>query len=191
MYKFPGLKIFNSQPELVLFNVQKGSDGKDYCEIANADDLFKFAQLVNGGATGLNAKLTADICVNGCGEGEKSLLELVAELEAKDELSPESFQQWTPMNVSSNVTLTFDGNGRTISGLYFNKEKSSHIGLFGQVVGDVSVSNLGVVDFYVNGNGEVGSLAGQVTGKLNIKNCYSAGSVKGVQDYSCGDRRRS
>ena len=179
VYKFPGLNIFNSQPELVLFNVQKGSDGKDYCEIANADDLFKFAQLVNGGATGLNAKLTADICVNGCGEGEKSLLEQVAELEANDELSPESFQRWTPMNVSSNVTLTFDGNGHTISGLYFNKEKSSQIGLFGQVVGDVSVSNLGVVDFYVNGNGEVGSLAGQVTGKLNIKNCYSAGSVKG------------
>ena len=180
VYKFPGLKIFNSQPELVLFNVQKGSDGKDYCEIANADDLFKFAQLVNGGATGLNAKLTADICVNGCGEGEKSLLEQVAELEANDELSPESFQQWTPMSVPENVTLVFDGNGHTISGLYFNKEKSSQIGLFGQVVGDVSVSNLGVVDFYVNGNGEVGSLAGQVTGKLNIKNCYSAGSVKGV-----------
>ncbi|MCQ2121747.1 MAG: InlB B-repeat-containing protein [Fibrobacter sp.] len=180
VYKFPGLKIFNSQPELLLFNVQKGSDGKDYCEIANADDLFKFAQLVNGGATGLNAKLTADICVNGCGEGEKSLLEQVADLEAKDELSSESFRPWTPMNVSSNVTVAFDGNGHTISGLYFNKEKSSQIGLFGQVVGDVSVSNLGVVDFYVNGNGEVGSLAGQVTGKLNIKNCYSAGSVKGV-----------
>lgn len=180
VYKFPGLKIFNSQPEVVLFIVQKGSDGKDYCEIANADDLFKFAQLVNGGATGLNAKLTADICVNGCGEGEKSLLEQVAELEEKDELSPESFQQWTPMSVPKNVTVAFDGNGHTISGLYFNKEKSSHIGLFGQVVGDVSVSNLGVVDFYVNGNGEVGSLAGQVTGKLNIKNCYSAGSVKGV-----------
>ena len=180
VYKFPGLNIFNSQPELVLFNVQKGSDGKDYCEIANADDLFKFAQLVNDGATGLNAKLMANICVNACGEGEKSLLEQVAELEAKDELSPESFQQWTPMSVPANVTVAFDGNGHTISGLYFNKEKSSQIGLFGQVVGDVSVSNLGVVDFYVNGNGEVGSLAGQVTGKLNIKNCYSAGSVKGV-----------
>ncbi|MCQ2209990.1 MAG: InlB B-repeat-containing protein [Paludibacteraceae bacterium] len=179
VYKFPGLNIFNSQPELVLFNVQKGSDGKDYCEIANADDLFKFAQLVNGGATGLNAKLTADICLNACGEDEKSLLEQVAELEAKGNLSSESFRPWTPMNVSSNVTLAFDGNGHTISGLYFNKESSADKGLFGQVTGNVSISNLGVVDFYVKGEDRVGSLAGQVTGKLNIENCFSAGSVEG------------
>ena len=60
----------------------------EYYQIANADNLMWFAQQVNVGETAINAKLTADIAMNGI--------------------------DWTIM---SSFAGTFDGNGHTISGL--------------------------------------------------------------------------
>ena len=118
-------------------------------EIATAVDLYKFAQLVNGGATNIKGKLTADICVNACGEGEKSLLEQVAELKANEKLLPESFKQWTPIGTTGENKMfkgTFDGDGHIISGLYFNDGKASYAGLFGKSTSGGSIKNVGVVD---------------------------------------------
>ena len=158
---------------LEYFAKWEAQGGSGCIEIANADDLYDFAARVNGGEGEICGELTADICVNACGEG-KSVLN------ADGTLNGSSFTQWTPMNVSDGVTVTLDGNGHTISGLYFNNEKTDNVGLFGEVLGAVSISDLGVVDFYVKGKSEVGSLAGQVSkGKLNIKNSFSAGSVEG------------
>ena len=53
---------------------------------------------------------------------------------------------------------TFDGQGHTISGLYFNERSPSYIGLFGSNSG--TIKNVGVVDSYFYGHYNVGGVCG-------------------------------
>ena len=84
---------------------------------------------------------------------------------------------WTTIgNGSKWYTGTFDGNGKTISGLYFNNGNQNYVGLFGWIYGG-TVKNVGVVDSYINGGHNTGGLCGQNNG--TISNCYYIGSVSG------------
>jgi hypothetical protein len=80
---------------------------------------------------------------------------------------------WDPIGASSG---TYDGQGHTISGLYIYRPSEDYIGLFGDFK---NISNLGIVDCNITGNRYVGSLAGEA---FNATNCYSAGSVTGVNE---------
>lgn len=138
-----------------------------YYAIENAGQLYWFAQEVNSGSTGINAVLTKDITVN------------TSVLDASGNLSNNGsgLIRWTTIgNGSTRYTGTFDGNGKTISGLYFNNGNQSYVGLFGWISGG-TVKNVGVVDSYINGGHNTGGLCGQNVG--TISNCYYIGSVSG------------
>ena len=76
-------------------------------------------------------------------------------------------------------TGVFDGNGHTIS--HLTLEGVGYLGLFGQSNSEAAISNLGLEDVNVNGNGDyVGGLVGRNGYSCTITNCYVlGGSVMG------------
>ena len=136
-------------------------------EISNAGQLYWFAQQVNSGNTGINAELTANITVNtGVLKPDGTLADNASE-----------FRSWTPIgNDSNKYTGTFDGKGKTVSGLYFNETNTDYVGLFGYSNG--TIKNVGVVDSYFKGNQCVGGVCGNGTGL--ITNCYNTATVNGT-----------
>ncbi len=144
------------------------SDGDGYYEIDNAGKLYWFAQQVNGGNNAINGKLTADIVIN-----EGVLTEM-----AKNSPDPSGFRPWTPIGNGSNIyTGVFDGNGKTVSGLYFNDSAVDCVGLFSYVGTNGKVQNVGVIDSYIHGNEFLGGVVGNNSG--TVDNCYNEGTVSG------------
>ena len=145
-------------------------------QIGTAAELYGFAELVNSGNTGASAVLTKDIVVN------------IDVLKADGTLNSGTFTDWTPIGDDSNqYTGTFDGQGYTISGLYFNNEYADNVGLFGYL-GSGEIKNVGVIDSYFNGYRFVGGVCGDNNSGI-ITGCYNTGTVSGVDDVGgvCGD----
>ena len=152
-------------------------------EISNAGQLYWFAGLVNGTLDGVeqnalaNAILTANITVN------ENLLDSL-QYDAEGNISNGSdFISWTPIAdcMGDNITQysgTFDGNNKTVSGLYFNGN-ATRIGLFGSSEADGNIKNVGVVDSYFKGNDFVGGVCGRNDG--TITNCYNAGNLTAIE----------
>lgn len=131
-------------------------------EISNADQLYWFADKVNNGEGSLNAVLTADISVN---EGDVS---------GCDGNKAEGWRDWTSIgNLENQYFGTFDGQGHTVSGLYFNDEDTEYVGLFGRSSGNIK--NVGVVNSYFKGSDYVGGVCGK--NNKATTNCYNAGTV--------------
>ena len=151
--------------------------------ISNAGQLFWFAGLVNGTLDGVeqntsaNAILTANITAN------ENLLDSL-QYDAEGNVSNGSdFITWTPIAdcMEDHITQysgTFDGNNKTVSGLYFNNGNSIRIGLFGSSEADGNIKNVGVVDFYFKGKDFVGGVCGRNDG--TITNCYNAGNLTAI-----------
>jgi hypothetical protein len=148
------------QPATLNDNSTTDDATDDYYEIANAGQLYWFAEKVNqtdGSGRGLHGKLTANITVNtgdvsGCG-GTKA----------------GGWRDWTPINSYSGV---FDGCGKTISGLYL----SSDIGvalfdydMFG------TVKNLTLTNSYFSGGYGTGGICGISQG--TIENCINEATI--------------
>ena len=168
----------------------------DPYQIATAEELWDFAELVNGtdgnsADPGAHAKLMNDI----------NLSEICGENVDGQSVS------WTPIgNEAHRYTGTFDGDGHTISGLYIDSSDNDYKGLFGYLstdgnntgtVKDLSVSGSVKGDWYVggvvgrnggnvinctfsgsvSGNIYVGGVVGQNGG--TVENCYNTGSVSG------------
>ena len=148
---------------------------EDYVyEISNAGQLYWFAAVVNGGYgyvgqnLGANAILTENITVN----------ENVLKADGTLNGDGTSFRVWTPIGTDTNRYIgTFDGNNKTVSGLYFNDSATSYVGLFSSLSSVGTVKNVGVVDSYLNGNECVGGVVGYNGGTVN--NCYNSGTVSG------------
>ena len=150
-----------------------------YYEISNAGQLYWFAGLVNGTLDGVkqntlaNAILTANITVN------ENLLDSLQYDTEGNVSNGSDFITWTPIadwmgNRTTQYSGTFDGNNKTVSGLYFNGD-STCIGLFGSSESDGNIKNVGVVDSYFKGNDSVGGVCGNNAG--TITNCYNTGTV--------------
>ena len=148
-------------------------------EISNAGQLYWFAGLVNGTLDGVeqntlaNAILTANITVN------ENLLDSLQYDTEGNVSNGSDFITWTPIadwmgNRTTQYSGTFDGNNKTVSGLYFNGD-STCIGLFGSSESDGNIKNVGVVDSYFKGNDHVGGVCGNNAG--TITNCYNAGNL--------------
>ena len=152
-------------------------------EIGNAGQLYWFADKVNNDNANFgsaNAILTADIVVN---EGAMSA-------------ESEGARAWTPIgNRDNKYTGAFDGNNKTVSGLYFNNTDTKYVGLFGYIGENGTVKNTGVINSYFNGLWFVGGVVGANYG--TITNCYNAGDVSGVYftggivGQNCGTITRS
>lgn len=152
-------------------------------EISNAGQLYWFAGLVNGTLDGVeqntlaNAILTTNITVN------ENLLDSLQYDEEDNVSNGSDFITWTPIadwmgNRTTQYSGTFDGNNKTVSGLYFNGD-STCIGLFGSSESDGNIKSVGVVDSYFKGNDHVGGVCGNNAG--TITNCYNAGNLTAIE----------
>ncbi len=161
-----------------------GDGSKDAVyEISNAGQLYWFAGLVNGTLDGVeqntlaNAVLTANITVN------ENLLDSLQYDTEGNVSNGSDFITWTPIadwmgNRTTQYSGTFDGNNKTVSGLYFNGD-STRTGLFGSSEADGNIKNVGVVDSYFKGNDPVGGVCGNNAG--TITNCYNAGNLTAIE----------
>ena len=155
----------------------KDTDGNGAYEIGNADELYAFAAAVNGGSYSINGELTANIVVN---EG-------VLDEMAKAEPDTARFREWMPIgyyyildDVEYDVYFlgTFDGNGKTVNGLYVNDTDKYSVGLFGQIGEGATVETVGVIDSYFCGNEFIGGVVGY-NEFGTVTNCYNMGNVSG------------
>ncbi len=141
-----------------------------YYEISNAGQLYRFAERVNGGETSLCAKLMDDIEVN------KNVLDKDGKV--IEENIP-AFRSWTPIGNEENQYVgTFDGNGKCISGLYFDGKNLTCMGLFGYVYNGTRIQNVGVTESYMrniesNTGGLIGYAEATTAGGVNVRDCYT------------------
>ena len=91
--------------------------------------------------------------------------------------------EWTPIPSFSG---TFDGNGKTITGLTINQPSTDNVGLFASIDDKGTVKNLKLDKVKVTANSNVGAVAGQNKG--TIENCSVSGKVAGssVNSYVGG-----
>lgn len=165
------------------YDIDDDSMKETVYEISNAGQLYWFAGLVNGTLDGVeqnrlaNAVLTANITVN------ENLLDSLQYDTEGNVSNGSDFITWTPIadwmgNRTTQYSGTFDGNNKTVSGLYFNGD-STCIGLFGSSESDGNIKNVGVVDSYFKGNDSVGGVCGNNAG--TITNCYNAGNLTAIE----------
>lgn len=153
-------------------------------EISNAGQLYWFAEKVNGKEYKINAVLTQDITVN-----ENLMTELIT-VNQEDYTATvkkdKTVKNRTPIGGRySSYQGTFDGNGHTIFGLYYNNSDADFIGLFGSMKGG-TVRNLSIEDSYFCCRHYVGAITGA---SGNIEKCRSVGNViKGIDHVGgiCG-----
>ena len=165
------------------YDIDDDSMKENVYEISNAGQLYWFAGLVNGTLDGVeqntlaNAVLTANITVN------ENLLDSLQYDTEGNVSNGSDFITWTPIadwmgNRTTQYSGTFDGNNKTVSGLYFNGD-STCIGLFGSSESDGNIKNVGVVDSYFKGKDHVGGVCGNNAG--TITNCYNAGNLTAIE----------
>ena len=97
----------------------------------------------------------------------------------KNLVSKSDLTEWKPIGARwSSYTGTFDGQGYTISRLYFNNPTSSYAGLFGSIGANGKISNVGVLDSYF----QFSELGGGVCGVNHgtVRDCKNTGSVRGL-----------
>ena len=175
----------------------KGNGRAKPYQISNREELYWFARLVNGTLENVvrdksaNAILTANIIVN------TGVLDAVN----KGKVSESDFIEWEPIGKHDDYddvyTGIFDGQGYTISGLYFNDTKASYVGLFGYIGVDNygykgKISNVGVSDSYFQFDKQGGGVCGLIDYGGVLQNCSNSSTVIGKNNDSraggvCGD----
>ena len=155
-------------PNCDAFEPAKLVDG--VYQISNAGNLYWFADKVtneNAAYGSADAILTCDIRVN---EGTMTEASTGARV-------------WTPIGklafgVNIPYTGTFEGNGKTVSGLYFNDTSANFaVGLFSLVGEGGKVQNVGIADSYFCGGNNVGAVVGNNFG--TVTGCYNTSIVSG------------
>ena len=157
-----------------------GTSGNPF-QITNIGELYWFAAFVNGtasypdGVTVERSEACAivmnDITVN------PELLTEDGELNGTS-----GFAQWTPIGLMVGYDGTFDGNGKTISGIYCAPQDATKTfyGFFSHI-DDGCVRNLTLVDSYVcapaKNTAYTGGIAGQVYNNGTVENCHFDGTV--------------
>ncbi|MCF0159055.1 MAG: hypothetical protein HUJ83_11160, partial [Veillonella sp.] len=139
----------------------------DAYEIAYAEDLYWFSSQVNNGNTTINGKLVADIVLN----------EHVLDANGKLNGNGAGFRVWNPIgSIAQKYNGVFDGQDHTISGLYFNDDSQSGIGLFGRLGTRGKIMNVGVIDSYFNARYDVGGICG--SNDCVVENCFNRATCK-------------
>lgn len=140
-------------------------------EIYDVEQLYWFAEQVNTGNNEISGKLMENININA------SVLTEGGELNGDGN----NFRVWTPIGTSDYIFKgSFDGNGKTVSGLYFNDATKDYVGLFGYCIDNVCVAGVGVMESYICGNNYVGGVVGYTRyGQGSAIDCYNTGTVKG------------
>ena len=151
-------------------------------QIGSTEELYGFASIVNTSLYNIIpfcAKLTNDITMN------KNVMASAEHLRDGEN----DFIQWTPIKEFDGE---FDGQGHTISGLYFNDTTVANAGLFGTVFSKDSlfptkIINVGITDSYIRSNVNAGGLIGKVdtlSKRVIVKNCHSDAVADGYYHFS-------
>ncbi len=135
--------------------------------IYNYNQLCLFADKVNSGKNTVNAVLMNDIIAN---EGD---------LSGYDGESENTWKEWTPIGTDNVVCYSgiFDGNGHTVSGIYFKNSSVNNVGLFGYI-DKATIRNVGLENSYIEGKQYVGGVCGY-NHSGNIENCYNSSKIIG------------
>ena len=158
------------------YDIDNNGEFDDVYEISNAGQLYWFANEV-GYYGRQNAVLTADIIVN------------TGNISDFNGENKGNWINWKPIS-SYGFEGIFEGQGHTISGLYYNGS-DENAGLFGYLYNG-KILNVGVENSYFNCSG---TYAGGICGRNSqgtISGCYSKGTVKcsvdvgGVVGYNEG-----
>ena len=164
-------------------DLQQAKDVGNNCyEISNQGQLYWFANQVNTVNSSINAKLMDDITINSNVLNENGELNTGA-----------NFTPWTLIGTNTNpFTGTFNGNNKTISGLYFNDSGKDDVGLFGCVGTNGTVKDVTLADSYVSGKSYVGGICGMNNGGT-VEGCRNSGKVsgKGYVGGVCGYNKGS
>ena len=161
----PGIWKINTilnRPVLKDNHEDDGTQAHPY-RISTATQLKNLATAVNTGSEqSAHAKLMNDIDLSSvCGPT----------------LDSEQPVSWTPIGNKDHLyTGTFDGNGKTISGLYIAGDDDDQ-GLFGYLDQGGTVQNLSVSGTVNSSGDSVGGVAGDNSG--TVTNCAFSGSVSG------------
>ena len=142
-----------------------GSNGDPY-QISTAAQLARLAELVNAGTApyaeaGKFYLLMNDLNISGYASGEG----------------------WVPIgkNTSPYTAFkgSFNGNGKTITGLTINRPGTDYQGLFGYLDAPAAeLKNLGMARASISGRSYVGGVAGYINSGT-VQNCFVTGSVSG------------
>ena len=130
--------------------------------VYTADGLKAWAEAAQSDFS-LNCILAADITLPTVAEGENN---------------------WTPIGTKdhyySRYTGTFDGNGKTITGLTINQSGTDHVGLFGRIGGRGTVKNLTLENVNIIGHDNVGGVVGSTDDDSStVTGCTVSGTVSG------------
>ena len=140
-----------------------GTSGDPY-KIANLGDLLELSETISIWNTGKYFIQTADI-------------------DATSTNTLNSGAGFSPIgNNGTNFTGMYDGQNHTITNLYISRSSTDYVGLFGYITGSGSeIKNVGLINVNITGGNYVGGLVGTLNGGgTSISNCYSTGSVSGV-----------
>ena len=150
---------------------------KDGCyQISDAGELYGLAEIDD---KEMCAELTNDIVLN------RDVLDKNGNL---NEASKDCFAEWEPIIAIS--YKSFDGNGHTINGLFYDQENGREVGLFGwfklKTDKGFTISNLGIKDSYIKGKTVVGGIVGRSYSKTKIINSFYEGVVVSRQNTAGG-----
>jgi len=143
-------------------------------QISNGGELYWFANYVNGGNSSANAILMADITVN------------TNVLKADGTLNGTGHREW-PMIGTDGYSGTFDGNGKTVSGLYVpavNNDDTNKSGMFYSILASGEVRNLTVAGSYISGHAGCGGIAYKNNG--TIRECINHSSISSKIAFAAG-----
>ena len=141
----------------ITLDKKKGytDDGQGNYTVTTADGLMNVAELVNGGKTDINITLDTDLDLTG--------------------------KEWTPIgNYEKQYTGTFDGNGKTITGLTFNQPETNNVGLIGNLGENGMVQDVKLDKVNIKANNNVGGIVGTNKGG-SIIGCSVSGGISGVR----------
>ena len=141
----------------ITLDKKKGytDDGQGNYTVTTADGLMNVAELVNGGKTDINITLDTDLDLTG--------------------------KEWTPIgNYEKQYTGTFDGNGKTITGLTFNQPETNNVGLIGYLGENGMVQDVKLDKVNIKANNNVGGIVGTNKGG-SIIGCSVSGDISGVR----------
>lgn len=172
----------NGTPELIQFSEAPidvawyyddadaaGGEGDDVFTISTADEMYGFSLISQTyNFTGKEVQLTANITLN---EGN-------AQNWKDGHIS--GIREWTPIATSTLFSGTFDGQGKTISGLYASG--AGYVGLFAMTASGSVVKNFRLTNSCFKGQYFVASVAGVVGGEINT--VYSTAYVVAEDEVS-------
>ncbi len=145
-----------------------GTSAETAYQIATPAQLARLAELVNAGTSpyaesGKYYTLTADIDLSEYGKDY------------------DGGKGWKPIGTSlKRFEGIFNGNSKTITGLYINRPGEGYVGLFGGYTWGSELKNLRVVDVDITGERFVGGIAGIINGNSRIENCSVSGKITGA-----------